>query len=138
MSDKEWNYLVRATIAEASPKHSREQGYIMAVILNRTRKNYLGDSDVVDVLKAPLQFQAVTGSRKSPGPSKNFTRKYSKDELESIVKAATKVLPNADRSFLNFTAYNPKAYDNKKGLEFRQAMIDAGAVRIGGTVFGTV
>jgi peptidoglycan hydrolase-like protein with peptidoglycan-binding domain len=137
MSDSEWNYLVRATIAEASP-NTTEQGYVMAVILNRAREGYNGDTNVIDILKQRNQFQAVTGTRFSPGPSRNFTRNPSGATLRSIANAAVKVLPNADKSYMNFTAADPSAYGPGTNIAFLRKMIKGGGKKIGGTIFGTV
>jgi hypothetical protein len=136
MSDKEWDWLVRATIAEAS-QNTREQGYVMAVILNRARNGYNGDTDIVDILKQKNQFQAVTGTKYDPGPSNNFTRNPSKSTLASIATAAIDVLPKADKSYLNFTAADPKAYGKGTNINFLKQLRAKGGVKIGGTVFGT-
>lgn len=137
MSDKEWNYLVRATIAESSP-NTKEQGYVMAVILNRAREGYKGDTNIIDILKQPYQFQAVTGTRYDKGPSKNFSKTPTESEIKSIANAATAVLPKANKTFLNFTSANPKAYGKGTNIDFLRAMIDAGGVKIGQSVFGSV
>jgi len=70
MKDQEWNALVRATVAEASPD-SKEQAAVMAVILNRANSSKYPDS-IMSVLTQKNQFQAVTGTPTNRAPSRNL------------------------------------------------------------------
>jgi peptidoglycan hydrolase-like protein with peptidoglycan-binding domain len=133
MDDNEWNYLLRATVSEASP-NTKEQAYVMGVILNRTRSGKWGNS-VVSVLTAKNQFQAVTGTRYDPGPSANFTRGPNKTQLASIIKGAIEILPSVDKSLMNFTAASTAAYGPGTNLGFRDTLLAKGGQQIGGTIF---
>lgn len=133
IDDNEWNYLLRAVVAEASP-NTKEQAYVMGVILNRTRSGKWGDS-IVSVLNAKNQFQAVTGTRYDPGPSSNFTRGPNKNQLASILKGAIEILPQVDKSLMNFTAASTAAYGPGTNLGFRDTLLARGGQQIGGTIF---
>jgi peptidoglycan hydrolase-like protein with peptidoglycan-binding domain len=133
LDDNEWNYLIRATTAEASP-NTKEQAYVMAVILNRTRSGKWGSS-VIDVLQAKNQFQAVTGTRKDPGPSSNFARGPSKAQLASIFKGTIEILPSVSTSLMNFTAASSAAYGPGTNIGYRDKLLAIGGQQIGGTIF---
>lgn len=133
MDDNEWNYLLRATVSEASP-NTKEQAYVMGVILNRTRSGKWGNS-IVSVLTAKNQFQAVTGTKFDPGPSANFTRGPNKTQLASIIKGAIEILPSVDKSLMNFTAASTAAYGPGTNLGFRDTLLAKGGQQIGGTIF---
>jgi hypothetical protein len=133
---QEWNYLVRATISEASP-NSQERAAVAGVILNRVRNGKFGDG-VIGVLTAKNQFQAVTGTPKNRSPSKNFS-KPTKRQIETTVEAIKNGISGANKNWLNFTSNNPKAYGPGTNLSFlRQVANSPGSKVIGGTVFGTV
>ena len=136
MKDQEWNALVRATVAEASPD-SKEQAAVMAVILNRANSSKYPDS-IMSVLTQKNQFQAVTGTPANRAPSRNFSRPTSK-QIASVVDAVLNHLPNSNKTWLNFTANNPKAYGAGTNIDFMYAMRQSqGAKVIGGTVFGNI
>lgn len=136
ISDDEWNYLVRATIAEASP-NQQERGAVAAVILNRVKSNRY-PNDIISVLRQRNQFQAVTGTRPDPGPSRNF-RNPTQRQVATTVQAIIDHLPNANTSWLNFTSNNPRAYGPGTNVGFMAQVKDSPGSRvIGGTVFGTV
>jgi|TARA_A100001015_G_scaffold59146_1_gene65208 peptidoglycan hydrolase-like protein with peptidoglycan-binding domain len=135
MNDQEWNALIRATVSEASP-NSKEQAAVMAVILNRARSSKYPDG-IIAVLTQKNQFQAVTGTRFAPGPSKNFSN-VSKQSVAAVADATIKHLKRMDKSWLNFTANNPRAYGPGTNIDFMYAMRKSkGASVIGQTVFGT-
>jgi peptidoglycan hydrolase-like protein with peptidoglycan-binding domain len=133
MDDKEWNYLLRATTAEAS-NNSKEQAYVMGVILNRTRMGNWGDN-VISVLRAPSQFQAVTGTRYDPGPSSNFTRGPTDKQLANIVDGAINILPGVPTNLKYFTAASSAAYGRGTNIGFRDRLLAKGGEKIGGTIF---
>jgi peptidoglycan hydrolase-like protein with peptidoglycan-binding domain len=133
MSDQEWDYLLRATVAEASGNTS-EQAHVMGVILNRVRSGKWG-STVESVLTARNQFQAVTGTRQNPGPSANFTNGPSGTRLTSILSAAVDILPEVPTNIMNFTAAKTAAYGPGTNIGFRDKMIAQGGTRIGDTIF---
>jgi hypothetical protein len=137
MSDAEWDALVRATFAEASP-NPRERAAVMGVILNRVNSPLYPD-DVIGVLNQRGQFQAVTGTRYEPGPSSNYTATRSQDQLNSMAGAVNEYLPTVNTDWLNFTADNTAAYGRGTNIGFRETVRNAdGSEVIGGTVFGTV
>lgn len=137
MNDDEWKHLIQTTTAESSP-NQEEMAQIAAVILNRTRVKYGGKSTVVDVVWAPWQFEPVTGNKKNPGPNRNFLTPVAAPRLAQIIDSYIKYLPNADKSFLNFTSANPAAYSSPQGRKFLDKMVASGGEKIGGTIFGTV
>lgn len=136
INEQEWNALIRATIAEASP-NAKEQAAVMAVILNRARSPKYPDG-ILNVLTQKNQFQAVTGTRYAPGPSRNFSNPTPQG-IASVADAVIKHLGKMNKSWLNFTANNPRAYGPGTNIDFMYAMRDAkGSSVIGQTVFGTV
>jgi spore germination cell wall hydrolase CwlJ-like protein len=127
--------LIRATAAEAS-RNSQERGAVAAVILNRVRSNRYPNS-IEAVLTQRNQFQAVTGTRFDRGPSRNFSNMSNRTGAE-VIGAIIRYLPNMDRSWLNFTANNPRAYGRGTNIDFMYTMRNSpDAQVIGGTVFGT-
>jgi peptidoglycan hydrolase-like protein with peptidoglycan-binding domain len=136
MSDDEFNYLVRATAAEASP-NSNERAAVAAVILNRARSSTYPDH-IIRVLTQKNQFQAVTGTRFDRGPSKNFTG-MSQRTAEQIYASFIDKLPRMDKGWLNFTSNVRAAYGAGTNIAFLDKMKNAdNAQIIGKTVFGTV
>jgi peptidoglycan hydrolase-like protein with peptidoglycan-binding domain len=136
IDDKEWNYLVRATSAEAS-NNSAEQANVMGVILNRARSGKWGDN-IISVLRAPNQFQAVTGTRMDPNPSSNFTRGPSKLQLANIVQGTIKILPTVSKDVMNFTSNVDAAYGAGTNIGFKSKLAAApNSYVVGQTVFGT-
>lgn len=135
VSPEEMNMLIRATAAEAS-RNSQERGAVAAVILNRVRSSSY-PNNIEAVLTQRNQFQAVTGTRHDPGPHSNFSNMNSNTGAQ-VIGAMIRYLPNMDRSWLNFTANNPKAYGRGTNIEFMYTMRKSpDAQVIGGTVFGT-
>jgi len=136
ISNRDLNLLLRAIAAEASP-NSQERAAIAAVILNRVRSSRFPDS-IERVLTQRNQFQAVTGTRYDPGPSRNFTG-MSDQTAAQVIGALLRHLPNMDKTWLNFTSNNPRAYGRGTNIDFMYAMRQSpGAEIIGQTVFGTV
>tara|TARA_R110002111_G_scaffold225278_2_gene286876 strand:- start:100 stop:963 length:864 start_codon:yes stop_codon:yes gene_type:complete len=135
VSPEEMNMLIRATAAEAS-RNSQERGAVAAVILNRVRSSSY-PNNIEAVLTQRNQFQAVTGTRHDPGPHSNFSNMNSNTGAQ-VIGAMIRYLPNMDRSWLNFTANNPRAYGRGTNIDFVYTMRNAPDAKvIGGTVFGT-
>ena len=135
VSPEEMNVLIRATAAEAS-RNSQERGAVAAVILNRVRSSRY-PNNIEAVLTQRNQFQAVTGTRHDPGPHSNFSNMNSNTGAQ-VIGAMIRYLPNMDRSWLNFTANNPRAYGRGTNIDFMYTMRNAPDAKvIGGTVFGT-
>lgn len=131
----EINMLLRAIASEASP-NSQERAAVAAVILNRVRSGSYPNS-LEAVLTQRNQFQAVTGTRYDPGPSDGF-RNMSNTTAAQVVGALIRYLPNMDKSWLNFTSNNPRAYGRGTNINFMYAMRNARDSQvIGQTVFGT-
>jgi len=131
----EMNMLLRAIASEAST-NSQERAAVAAVILNRVRSGRYPNS-LEAVLTQRNQFQAVTGTRYDPGPSDGFSY-MSNTTAAQVVGALIRYLPNMDRSWLNFTSNNPKAYGRGTNINFMYAMRNARDSQvIGQTVFGT-
>ena len=134
LDDASWDMLIKAVTAEAS-NNSSEQAWVMGVILNRLRSGKWGRS-MHSVLHAENQFQAVTGTKVNPGRSPNFVRGPNSRQLSSILTGAIEVLPNVDKTTMNFTAANTAAYGAGTNIGFRDKMIAQGGTQIGQTIFG--
>lgn len=147
ISDRDMNMLIRAIASEAS-SNTRERAAVAGVILNRVRDNYNGyGANMYAQLHAPAQFQAVTGTRTGPrdsegrrtwtGPSANYTNMSSQTAAE-VIGAIISLLPNQNKSWMNFTANNPEAYGAGTDIGFLTTMRNSPGSRvIGGTIFGT-
>ena len=137
MSDQEYDYLMRATHAEAGAGQQadpREQAMIMASILNRARE--MGDDGVIKALTAENQFQAVTGTKYKPGPSANFTQGPDAKRQESI-ETSSQMLGSIPQEQKNFTAASSDAYGAGTNIGYRDKMVAAGGTQMGGSVFNT-
>lgn len=127
--------LIRATAAEASP-NAKERAGVAAVILNRVRSSRY-PATIEGVLYQRNQFQAVTGTSVDPGPSVNFTN-VGGGTFKGVAKDIVQYLGSMSKSWLNFTANNPKAYGPGTNLDFMYAMRNApNSQVVGQTVFGT-
>jgi len=130
----EWNYLIRGIYAEAT-SNQKEIAYVAAVMLNRTRSGKWGNS-IISVLRAPNQFQSVTGTRADGhSASRNFTQGPGKGSLGNIYKALIDILPHAPTEIMRFTAANRKAYGAGTNVGYLDTLIAQGGQQIGGTVF---
>jgi len=148
ISDNEMNMLIRAIASEAS-RHNLERAAVAAVILNRVRTNYKNyGASIPAQLRAPAQFQAVTGTRTGPrdsegrrtwtGPHSNYTNMTSTTGGQ-VVGTLIQNLAKQDRTWMNFTSNIPSAYTAGTNIDFMYAMRDApNSQVIGKTVFGTV
>lgn len=147
VSDEDMNMLIRAVASEAS-RNNLERAAVAAVILNRVRENHSGYGRSIRAqLYAPAQFQAVTGTRTGPrdsegrrtwtGPSRNYTNMSSQTAAE-VIGTIIQNLGDQNRTWMNFTANNPRAYGAGTNIDFLYTMRQSpGAEVIGGTVFGT-
>lgn len=136
ISDEDMNMLIRATAAEAS-RNSQERAAVAAVILNRVRSSRF-PNNIEAVLTQRNQFQAVTGtSADGHRASPNFTNMSDSTGAE-VIGAMIQYLPNMDKTWLNFTSNNPRAYGAGTNINFMYAMRNARDSQvIGQTVFGT-
>lgn len=149
ISDEDWEQLIRATWAE-STDNPRELAAVMGVILNRVRTNFNNyGSSIRAQLRAPAQFQAVTGTRTGPrdsegrrtwtGPSDRYKDPNIGNGVQRTAQAVINHLADANRSWMNFTANDLAAYGDGTDPEFRGRVASSrGSQVIGGTVFGTV
>ena len=137
ISDDDYEMLLRATAAEASP-NPKERAGVLAVMLNRVRRNYGGHGSSVSAqLNAKNQFQAVTGVPGNRNPSRNYTN-MSDSTGKEVARDIVQYLRGMDKSWMNFTANNPKAYGRGTNIDFMYAMRGApNSEVIGQTVFGT-
>lgn len=138
ISDSDWDMLVRATIAEASP-NAEERAGIMAVILNRVRSGRYPNS-IPGVLRQRNQFQAVTGTAANGRrPSPHYTRTPAPNTLRQMANAIINHLPSANTSWLNFTSAVAAAYGAGTNIGFMRKVANSpGSRKIGKTWFGTV
>jgi len=134
LADQEWNYLIRGIYAESTSNQS-ELAHVAAVILNRTRSGRWGDN-VVSVLRAPNQFQSVTGtSADGHSASRNFTQGPSGGSLGNIYKGLIDNLLSCSKDIYRFTAANRKAYGAGTNVKYLDQLVAQGGQQIGGTVF---
>jgi hypothetical protein len=132
ISDDELDYLYRATYAESA--HSKDSyANVMAVILNRTRKN---GKSIIDTLVEENQFQAVTGTKNNPGPSPHFKSGPSEKNLKMLEGASKDILPNISKNLDSFTATDPKAYVEGTSMAWLDKLKNApGSFEKSGTLF---
>ena len=134
MSDTEYDWLRRATVAE-SGGDPREDAMITASILNRAR-GIPGDG-VILALKAPNQFQAVTGTAyNNHAPSASFV-KPDPGRLGQVETNMGAYLPNISNDQKNFTAASAAAYGPGTTIKYRDDMARNGGSKIGGSYFNT-
>jgi spore germination cell wall hydrolase CwlJ-like protein len=142
ISSKEFSELISAIFAEASNSgggtdNQEERAYVAAVILNRTRKKYLGANTISETLTKPVQFEAVTGnSLNGNSPRKTFLTGPDPATATQIYSALVSDLSKVPDAYLFFTAYNIASYEVKGGLKNREAALKGkGSITIGGTIF---
>jgi len=112
MSDAEWNQLIAATVAESGAnENGKEDAYIVAVILNRTR-----NSNVTTILGGRNQFQSVTGLKNS-GPVPLYKNGPNQLREKQIYKGIETYLPSINKGYKNFTSNNPYAYKSGTNIQ---------------------
>jgi hypothetical protein len=140
MTPEEWDLLVRATVGESGGGGGgAEDANIVAVILNRARANYGGHgTGIRDQLYAANQFQAVTGtSTNGRQPNSGFANP-SQQQIARSTNNVLSQLSGANRTWLNFTAYDTRAYGPGTDIGFRtRALQDPNHRVVGGTIFFT-
>jgi hypothetical protein len=144
MSDTEFANLISLVNAESSSNQT-ERAWVMAVILNRTRTGYTpaGNKNsrfkfdtVTDIISQPSQFQPVTGTRANPGPNSTFRNGPGDKAAKSIYGAATNILKDVPKNYVNFTANNPAAYGPGTNINYLTKLRgNKDSVVLGGTIF---
>lgn len=142
LTDEDWMYLLK-TLTGESAQSAKSYAWCTAVILNRTRnpkKFRATGSSIKEIVYAPFQFEAVTGSDGRSGPpNRGFVAGPNKRQLGLIVKGIIEELPSVPQEYIGFTSANPKAYKTDKGRKFMQAKLDHNSsVVIDGSIFTTV
>ena len=145
MTDAEWNDLVSITFAEATTNQT-ERAWVMGSILNRTRIGYtpLGIqnkrysySTVTDIINQPWQYQPVTGTRLDPGPKRAFIDGPNRSNATSIYGAASKLLKDVPKAYINFTSNDPAAYKAGTNINYLYRLrANPNSKIVGGTIFG--
>jgi hypothetical protein len=131
INDQEHDMLMRAVYAEASA-NKNEYANVMAVILNRTRKN---GGTIIDTLSERNAFQAVTGTSKNGHqPSPNFIRGPNEKSAAMINESASS-LPGISKSLDSFSAANRNAYGPGTSIAWLDKLQAGGGTQIGQTVF---
>jgi spore germination cell wall hydrolase CwlJ-like protein len=105
MSDEEYSALVAAVFAE-SGRNQTEQAWIAATILNRARST---NSTIIDVLNAPGQFTAVTGTSVNPKPSYWYANGPDKAIEQSINGSLKGILYTIPKNNYYFNAASQSA-----------------------------
>ena len=149
MSYAEWNNLVSLTNAESSTNQT-ERGWVMGIILNRTRDSFTPAgfknakykfANLIDIISQPWQFQPVTGTRGNPGPIPAFLAGPDARDAQSIYGSTT-FLKDVPRDWYYFTSNNPAAYKDGTNINFmyglreRTKLNPPTAKEVGGTIFG--
>ena len=139
MSDKEWDYLVRATYGE-SAANVKSYAMVMGTILNHAR-TYAPNSKngVVVALLRPNAFQAVTGTKaNNHEPSAGFKAGPPAKNMRAICTAAIKYLDKVSHAQMNFSAMDPRAYGAGTNIGWRDKQLATkGSSVIAGSVFNT-
>ena len=140
-TDKEYDKLIRATHAETSPKGSSressgEHAGIALSIANRAARQGGREGSINKVLNATNQFQAVTGTKRNPGPSREFREGPSAERKKDIENAIVQQGSSIPSNQVNFTAADKKAYKAGTDISWRTKLMRTGEV-VGGSVFGT-
>jgi hypothetical protein len=131
INDQEHDMLMRAVYAEASA-NKNEYANVMAVILNRTRKN---GGTIIDTLSERNAFQAVTGTSKNGHqPSPNFIQGPNEKSAAMINESASS-LPGISKSLDSFSAANRNAYGPGTSVAWLDKLQAGGGTQIGQTVF---
>lgn len=126
----EYDMLMRAVYAESS-RNKDEYANVMAVILNRTRKN---GGSIIDTLMEKNQFQAVTGTANNPGPSSMFKQGPDTKSQAMIAEGASS-LSGISKNLDAFTAANRKAYGAGTNTGWLDKLQASGGKQVGQTVF---
>lgn len=105
MSDEEYSALVAAVYAE-SGRNQTEQAWIAATILNRARST---NGTIIDVLNAPSQFTAVTGTSVNPRPSNNYVNGPTETIEQSINGSLRGILYTIPKNNYYFNAASQSA-----------------------------
>ena len=149
MSDAEWDNLVSLTNAESSTNQT-ERGWVMGIILNRTRDSFTPAgfknakykfATLIDIISQAWQFQPVTGTRGNPGPIPAFIAGPDARDAQSIYGSTT-FLKDVPRDWYYFTSNNPAAYKDGTNINFmyglreRTKLNPPTAKVVGGTIFG--
>ena len=129
MSYAEWNNLVSLTNAESSTNQT-ERGWVMGIILNRTRDSFTPAgfknakykfATLIDIISQAWQFQPVTGTRGNPGPIPAFIAGPDARDAQSIYGSTT-FLKDVPRDWYYFTSNNPAAYKDGTNINFMYAL----------------
>jgi hypothetical protein len=145
ITDAEFDELIRLTHSEAGPKNNpEEQAKIMATVLNRARQS---GKSIHETIMAPGQFEPASGTfnkktKTWSGPNKAFTQgptgPTAEKRKESIISSVTTLLPYVSRKQTQFTAANPKAYEEPgHNIGYLYDLKAQGGEISGGTIFNT-
>jgi len=138
ISDAEYDALLRVTGAEAASS-AMERAAVASVILNRAKK---AGGDIIGVLNAPYQFQAVTGPDGKSGTTDNPHSANAKKIIPGIEKQIADNIALVPKGLDSFTSAVPGAYRDVGGqAKFDKKMAEMqsyGGQQIGQTVFASM
>jgi hypothetical protein len=138
ISDAEYDALLRVTGAEAASS-AMERAAVASVILNRAKK---AGGDIIGVLNAPYQFQAVTGPDGKSGTTDNPHSANAKKIIPGIEKQIADNIALVPKGLDSFTSAVPGAYKDVGGQsKFDKKMAEMqsyGGQQIGQTVFASM
>jgi hypothetical protein len=138
ISDAEYDALLRVTGAEAASS-PMERAAVASVILNRAKK---AGGDIIGVLNAPYQFQAVTGPDGKSGTTDNPHSANAKKVIPGIEKQIADNIALVPKGLDSFTSAVSGAYKDVGGqAKFDKKMAEMqsyGGQQIGQTVFASM
>jgi hypothetical protein len=137
ISDQEYDALLKATGAEAASS-PMERAAVASVILNRAKKS---GGNILGVLNAPFQFQAITGPDGKSGTTDNPWSSNAKKVIPGIEKQIADNLSLVPKGLDSFTSAVPAAYGAVGGqAKFDKKMAEMqahGGQQIGQTIFAS-
>ena len=138
ISDAEYDALLRVTGAEAA-SNPMERAAVASVILNRAKK---AGGDIMGVLNAPFQFQAVTGPNGKSGTTDNPHSANAKKVIPGIDKQIADNIALVPKGLDSFTSAVPSAYKDVGGdSKFKKKMAEMQAhngTQIGQSMFASM
>jgi hypothetical protein len=141
ISDEQYDALLKAVGAEAG-QDPMERAAVASVILNRAKKLGGSGEDIMKVLNAPYQFQAITGPDGKSGDANNPWSPNARRIVPGIEKQIAANIALVPKGLDSFTSANPGAYGAVGGrAKFDKKMAEMsahGGQTIGQSVFANM
>ena len=141
ISDEQYDTFLKAVGAEAG-KDPMERAAVASVILNRAKKLGGSGEDILKVLNAPFQFQAITGPDGKSGDTNNPWSPNAKKLVPGIDRQVADNISLVPKGLDSFTSAVPSAYGavgGKAKYDKKMAEMAAhGGQTIGQSVFANM